>query len=110
MIFTNAEPGSPDAAFIEVNDPLKDPALIPGLVRKGYLVRTRTDADLEQARAGDVKQRDAALASGAQILSTDFPFEERASWTGYSVSFAEGTVALCNHVAKPSGNAQRLEK
>jgi len=110
-IFTNAEPGSPDAAFVEVNDPLKDPDLIPGLVRKGYLVRTRTDADLEQARAGDVKQRDAALASGAQILSTDFPFEERASWTGYAVSFPEGTIARCNPVAKPSDcAAQRFEK
>ncbi len=111
VIFTNAEPGSPDAAFVEINDPLKDPTLIPGLVRKGYLVRTRTDADLEQARAGDVKQRDAALASGAQILSTDFPFEERASWTGYAVSFPEGTIARCNPVAKPSDcNALRLEK
>jgi hypothetical protein len=110
-IFTNAEPGLPDAAFVEVNDPLKDPALIPGLVRKGYLVRTRTDAELEQARAGDVKQRDAGLASGAQILSTDFPFEERASWTGYAVSFPEGTIARCNPVAKPSDcDAQRLEK
>ena len=111
VIFTNAEPGSPDAAFVEVNDPLKDPELIPSLVRKGYLVRTRTDAELEQARSGDVKQRDAALASGAQILSTDFPFEERASWTGYAVRFPEGTIARCNPVAKPPDcAAQRFEK
>ena len=111
VIFTNAEPGSPDAAFVEVNDPLKDPALIPSLVRKGYLVRTRTDAELEQARAGDVKQRDAALASGAQILSTDFPFQARATWTGYAVSFPEGTTARCNPVAKPTNcAAERLER
>jgi hypothetical protein len=101
VIFTNAEPGSPDAAFVEVNDPLKDPAYIPSLVRKGYLVRTRTDADLVQARSGDVTQRDAALTSGAQFLSSDFAFEERASWTGYHVSFPEGTVARCNPVLKP---------
>ncbi len=111
VFFTNAEPGSPDAAFVEVNDPLKDPALIPSLVRRGYLVRTRTDADLEQARAGDVKQRDTALASGAQFLSTDFPFEERAKWTGYSVSFPEGTIARCNPVLKPAGCvASKLER
>jgi hypothetical protein len=74
-------------------------------------VRTRTDAELEQARAGDVKQRDAALSSGAQILSTDFPFQERAPWTGYAVSFPEGTIARCNPVAKPSNcEAQRLEE
>jgi hypothetical protein len=110
IIFTNAEPGSPDAAFVEVNDPLKDPTLIPGLVRKGYLVRTRTDNDLIQPRTGDVGQRDAALASGAQILSTDFPFEERASWSGFAVTFPEGAIARCNPVSKPSNCvAQRLD-
>jgi hypothetical protein len=58
-----------------------------------------------------VKQRDAALSSGAQILSTDFPFQERAPWTGYAVSFPEGTIARCNPVAKPSNcEAQRLEE
>jgi hypothetical protein len=95
-IFTNAEPGSPDAAFVEVNDPLEDPALIPSLVRRGYLVRTRTDADTVQGRSGDVKQRDAAMASGAQILSTDYPFDDKASWSGYSVSFPKGEIARCN--------------
>lgn len=110
VLFTNAEPGSPDAAFIEVNEPLKDAARIPGLVRKGYLVRTRTDDELEQPRTGDVRQRNAALASGAQILSTDFPFEERASWTGYSVSFPERTVARCDPVLNPPHcAAARLE-
>ena len=103
VIFTNAEPGSPDAAFVEVNDPLKDPDLIPDLVRKGYLVRTRTDNDLIQPRTGDVRQRDAALASGAQILSTDFPFEERASWSGFAVSFPGGGIARCNPILKPAG-------
>jgi hypothetical protein len=103
VIFTNAEPGSPDAAFVEVNEPLKDPDLIPSLVRKGYLVRSRTDNDLIQPRTGDVRQRDAALASGAQILSTDFPFEERASWSGFAVSFPEGAIARCNPILKPAG-------
>ena len=96
VIFTNAEPGTPDAAFVEQNDPLKDPALIPGLVKKGYLVRTRTDADTVQARSGDTTMRDAALASGAQILSSDYYFNEKASWTGYSVNFPNGEIARCN--------------
>jgi len=109
VIFTNARPGEQDAAFVEVNDPLADPSLIPGLVRKGYLVRTRTDADLIQARTGDVRQRDAALASGAQMLSTDFPFEERASWSGFSVSFPEGGIARCNPVLKPECSGKPVE-
>ena len=101
VIFTNAKPGSPDAAFVEVNDPLKDPALIPNLVRKGYLIRTRTDADTVQARSGDTRQRDAALASGAQILSSDYYFDEKASWSGYSVNFPKGEIARCNPVLNP---------
>ncbi len=101
VIFTNTEPGSPDAAFVEVNDPLRDPAYIPGLVRKGYIVRTRTDADTVQGRSGDTRQRDAALASGAQFLSSDYAFQEHASWSGYSVTFPEGTIARCNPVLKP---------
>ncbi len=103
VIFTNAEPGTPDAAFVEVNDPVKDPALIPGLVKKGYLIRTRTDADTVQARNGDTTMRDAALASGALILSSDYYFNEKSSWTGFSVSFPKGEVARCNPVLKVPG-------
>ncbi len=102
VIFTNAAPGSPDAAFTEQNDPLKDPALIPGLVKKGYLVRARTDADTVQGRSGDTKMRDAAMASGAQILSSDYYFSEKASWSGFSVNFPNGGVARCNPVVGPA--------
>jgi hypothetical protein len=107
VIFTNAAPGSPDAAFTEENDPLKDPALIPSLVKKGYLVRTRTDADTVQARSGDTKMRNAALASGAQILSSDYSFSEKAKWTGYSVNFPSGTITRCNPVLAPDCGAIR---
>lgn len=103
MIFTNSTPGSPDAAFIEVNEPLPDTAVIPALVKKGYLVRSRTDEPTGQARANDTRQREAAMASGAQILSTDYPFKEAAPWTGYSVNFPEGGIARCNPVLKPAG-------
>jgi hypothetical protein len=40
------------------------------------------------------------MASGAQILSTDYPKGEPARWTGYSVSFADGAMARCNPVAR----------
>jgi hypothetical protein len=103
VIFTNAAPGSPDAAFTEENDPLKDPERIPSLVKKGYLVRTRTDADTVQGRSGDTKMRDAAMASGAQILSSDYSFSEKAKWTGYSVSLPKGAIARCNPVTSSTG-------
>jgi hypothetical protein len=97
VIFTNAEPGEPDAAFIERNDgPASE---ITALVRKGYLIRTRTDADTKQARTNDTATRDAMIASGAQILSTDYPINEPARWEGhYTVSLPGGVVARCNPV------------
>jgi Phosphoinositide phospholipase C, Ca2+-dependent len=99
IIFTNAEPGQPDCAFTEENDGAQEE--IAALVRKGYLVRTRTDADTKQARANDTARREIALASGAQLLSTDYPESEPSQWTPYSVGLPGGAVARCNPVNGP---------
>jgi hypothetical protein len=101
ILFTNAEPGLPDAAFTEQNDGTR--AVIDDLVRQGYLVRTRTDEGTEQARTNDTTRRDLALSSGAQMISTDYPTAEPASWTGFSVGLPGGLVARCNPVSKPAG-------
>lgn len=100
VLFTNAQPGTPDAAFIEVNNATSDPGLIPNLVRKGYLVRTMTDPTPERIRANDITKRDAAIESGAQLLSTDYPLDEAAG-SGYAVRFPN-TNARCNPVLKPA--------
>lgn len=105
VLFTNAAPGQPDAAFTEMNDGTEQE--IAALVRQGYLVRTRTDADTREGRSGSTARRDHAMASGAQILSTDYPKAEPAKWTGYSVSFPGGAMARCNPVAK---SAQCVDK
>jgi hypothetical protein len=98
VLFTNAAPGQPDAAFTEENDGTEQE--IAALVGQGYLVRTRTDADTKEGRSGSTVRRDHAMASGAQILSTDYPKAEPAQWTGYSVSFAGGGMARCNPMAR----------
>jgi hypothetical protein len=100
VIFTNAQPGQTDCAFIEKNDGKQEE--IAALVRKGYLVRTRTDADTKEARTNNTSPRDAALASGAQLLSTDYPASEPATWTGYFVSLPENAVSRCNPINSPS--------
>lgn len=105
-VFTNAEAGQPDAAFIEVNDPTgANTAKIQGLVAAGYVVRTRADGDTLEARADDTGPRDAALASGAQWVSTDFPGAGSASYlnSSYSVTLPSGTTARCNPVNAPPG-------
>ena len=58
-IFTNSRPGFQDAAFIKRNDPKS--AEIPDLVRRGYLVRTRSDVPLTTILNNDTAQLDAAL-------------------------------------------------
>jgi hypothetical protein len=101
VIFTNADPGQPDAAFIERNDgPAAD---ISALVRQGYLIRARTDSDTKEARTNDTATRDAMIASGAQMLSTDYPIHEPARWDGHYVVTLPGDVdARCNPVNAPA--------
>ena len=101
VLFTNAEPGEPDAAFIERNDgPAAD---ITALVKKGYLIRTRTDADTKEARTTDTARRDQMFATGAQILSTDYPVNEPARWPGNFVVTLPGKVAArANPVNAPA--------
>ncbi len=93
VLFTNAAPGADDAAFTELNDGSGD--AITRLVKAGYLVRTRTDADLKEPARNDTTRRDAMLSSGAQILSTDYPDHEPAT-SGYVVSFPGHEHARCN--------------
>jgi hypothetical protein len=74
VIFTNSRPGLPDAAFVKRNEPRgANTAEIQALVRDGYLVRTRSDVPLATVSANDAAMLQAALASGAQLISTDFP-------------------------------------
>ncbi len=102
ILFTNSTPGEPDAAFVKVNNPQgSDPNLIPDLVSAGYVVRTRADGDTEQARTGDTTQRDAALASGAQWVSTDY-FRPDPRFTDYSVDLPGDLPARCNPVRAPA--------
>lgn len=101
VLFTNAKPGTPDAAFVENNDPVV--GRIPALIRRGYIVRTMSDPGVEGVRSGATARRDLALASGAQMVSTDYPFDEKAASSGYSVNLPGGGIARCNPVLKPAG-------
>jgi hypothetical protein len=99
VLFTNSDPGKPDAAFVEENE--GSPELIDQLVRQGYIVRARADENTIAARTNDSTRRDALLHSGAQMISTDYPLSEPSKWTGYSVGFADGLPARCNIINAP---------
>ena len=100
VLFTSSPVGTPEAAFVKLNDPIADGTRIHELVARGYVIRTRADADTVQARTGDTTQRDAALASGAQYISTDYP-EPDPRFTDYHARLAEGP-ARCNPVSAPA--------
>jgi len=101
ILFTSADPGNDDAAFIKLNDSKNDP--IAARVAAGYVVRTRADADTEEARHNDTSTRDAAIASGAQWVSTDYPVPNPAFGTGYFVEIPDGHPARCNPINAPYG-------
>jgi hypothetical protein len=85
---------------VKLNDPIKDGAKITDLVKQGFIIRTRADADTVQARTNDVTMRDAALKSGAQYVSTDY-FTPDTRFSDYRVQLPGGEVARCNPVNAP---------
>ena len=97
LMFTTVAPTDPAAAWFNINDPIKEFDRIQKLVRDGFLVRTRADAETVQARTNDTNQRDKALASRAQFISTDYPEPDR-RLTDYCVRLPGGIVARPNPV------------
>lgn len=85
-MFVNTDETSPAAAYLTLNDPLGDRTRIARAVAAGYLVRTRADADTREARTGDTRRREAAFRSGAQYVSTDYPWPDE-RWSDYRVRF-----------------------
>jgi hypothetical protein len=85
VMFVNATEGRPEAAFRIVNEPKPDWSYIQYLVRSGYFVRTRADADTKEARANDYSRLRTALISGAQVISTDYYVPDSKFGTGYVV-------------------------
>ena len=98
LLFVDAQPPEDDAAYTVLNDPIGDGDLIRDLVAKGFLVRTRADADTVEARTGDTAPREAAFASGAQIISTDYE-QEDPRFPGYVVDLPGDGAARCNPVS-----------
>jgi hypothetical protein len=90
------------------NDAKRSAAEITGLVRDGFLVRTRADSNLREARAGDSSTRDAAFAGGAQLVSTDFA-DADPRFPGYRVSLGPGLIARSNPVSGPAGWEERAD-
>lgn len=98
-MFVYADQSSPLGAIASVPDARADGSRITGLLAAGYIVRTRADDGGVEARANDSSRATAALASGAQLVSTDYPVPAP---SGYVVHLP-GNPARCNPInASPS--------
>jgi hypothetical protein len=72
MFINTPDLASPAAGYITLNEPLELADRIDQALKAGLIVRTRADADTFEARANDHKRQEAAFASGAQYVSTDY--------------------------------------
>jgi hypothetical protein len=100
-IFVNSgDPNAPHAAYFTINDPVRDRQRIRDMVNRGFIVRTRADANTTEARTNDTSRRDAAFASGAQYISTDY-YVQRPQFSDYSVTLPGDGPARCNPVRQP---------
>ena len=73
LMFVDAQPGDPLAAIAVRNDPIVQADAIAAALAAGMLVRTRSDEDGVQPSVNDRTRLEAALASGAHFISTDYP-------------------------------------
>lgn len=70
-MFVYGNTQDPMTLFIKLNQPIGNEDEIEEL-SKNFIVRTRTDAGTLEARANDQRRKEAAIRSGAQIISTDY--------------------------------------
>jgi hypothetical protein len=97
VMFASVSADHPAAAWMKINDPINEFDKIQKAVKSGFLVRTRADSDTKQARKNDTTQRDRAIDSGAQFISTDYP-EADLRWSQYRVQWPDRAVYRRNPV------------
>ncbi|MCG8413305.1 MAG: phosphatidylinositol-specific phospholipase C1-like protein [Pseudomonadales bacterium] len=101
-IFVNSVNEEADhAAYFTINDPVGSFERIQKAVKAGFIVRTRADANTIEARENDPSRREAAFATGAQYISTDY-YLPRADFSPYQVQLPGNVIARCNPVRTAS--------
>jgi len=99
MMFGWYDEQTPEAAVFSIPNALEEQARIQRLVGMGFIVRTRADEDGVEARAHDDRRLRAAIASGAQWISTDYyPGVPDPQGLGYTVDL-DGSTSRCDQVA-----------
>jgi hypothetical protein len=111
--WSDAHPGHlPIMVLVEAKDEAIVDPLNLGFVTPlpfGAAALDSVDADTVQARSNDTTQRDAALSSGAQFISTDYPVPDL-RFSDYQVTLPGGHIARCNLVNPGACNQDLVEE
>jgi hypothetical protein len=97
MFVNSIDTGADHAAYFTINDPQAAFDRIQAAVIQGFIVRTRADANTLEARQNSTARREAAFASGAQYISTDY-YVPRLDFSSYQVRLPNDNAARCNPV------------
>ena len=113
MFTMSNEPGSSEAAIFSNTDPIGNGDEIIGLIKDGYIVRSRADnAEDGEADNNDTSRLDAAISVGAHSISTDYP--SKVEGIDYWVDIPDGNPVACNPISAPidctSERIESLEK
>ncbi len=101
VAFMDSQPGQAHAAFILDDNAVARGDEVRDEVRRGYLVRTRSDIETYEARINDLSRARTTFANGGQIVSTDYETPGLAPGATYVVRLPGGLVARCNPVSAP---------
>ena len=99
LMFANLGMRAPGSSLVIYTRPTNENHRfrIGGALAEGLLTYTRADANTEEARLNDLARQRFAFRSGAQIISTDYPFPDY-RLSGYKVQFEGGRFVRCNPV------------
>lgn len=98
VMFAEGTLGEPFVG-VQVSNGPEDTKAIEAALAKNVIVRTRADSNPGTVRAGDTASREVALASGAHIVSTDFP--AKVPGLDYALTIPDGTPSRCNPKTAP---------
>jgi hypothetical protein len=98
LMFASGPLDSPLTAITNLDNPGDKDKILKAL-KAGILVRTRADDDPKADKKDNEERFAAALSSGAQFISTDFPYPRD---DGYIVKLPGGALVRCNPILAPS--------
>jgi len=99
LLFAEGKADDPWGVVAKIDGPVSGKDAIIAAVKAGRMIRTRADTDSKEAKANDKSRLQAALDSGAQAISTDYP--GKVEGVDYFVEIPGGHPARCNPITAP---------